>query len=145
MSDTIERFVGPDHFLSNFYPVEIMWEGRTYASSEHLYQAMKAGTEEEMEWVRTAPTAKEAKFRGQRVRATADWGERRIGAMMSTLEAKFDQHPELAARLDATRDAELVEGNTWGDTFWGVDADMGCGENHLGKLLMELRASRREQ
>lgn len=30
------------------------------------------------------------------------------------------------------------EGNTWGDKFWGV-CD-GEGENHLGKLLMEVRA-----
>ncbi len=144
MTDAIERFAGPDRFLSNFYLVEIMWEERVYASSEHLYHAMKAGTEEEREWVRSAPTAKEAKFRGRRVRAMADWGERRIGAMRSALEAKFGQHPGLAAKLDETGDARLVEGNTWGDMFWGVDTETGRGENHLGELLMELRASRRQ-
>lgn len=143
-NDTIDRFAGPDRFLSNFYLAEIMWEGKPYPSSEHLYQAMKAGTEEEREWVRTAPTAREAKFRGQRVRATADWNERRIGAMRLVLEAKFDQHPDLAAKLDGIGDASLVEGNTWGDTFWGVDTETGQGENHLGELLMELRASRRK-
>ncbi len=144
MPDTIERFAGPDYFLSNFYRAEIMWEGRAYPSSEHLYQAMKAGTEEEREWVRAAPTMREAKFRGQKVRATADWYERRIGAMRSVLEAKFGQHPDLADKLDETGDAELVEGNTWGDMFWGVDTETGQGENHLGRLLMELRAGRRE-
>jgi len=142
-NDMIERFAGPDRFLSNFYLAEIMWEGKPYPSSEHLYQAMKAGTEEEREWVRTSPTVKEAKFRGQKIRATADWSERRISAMRSVLEAKFDQHPDLAANLDGTGGAELVEGNTWGDTFWGVDTDTGRGENHLGRLLMELRAGRR--
>lgn len=142
--DTIERFAGPDRFLSNFHRAEIMWEGKPYPSSEHLYQAMKAGTEEEREWVRSAPTMREAKFRGQRVRVTADWNERRIGAMRSTLDAKFDQHPDLATKLDGTGDAELVEGNTWGDTFWGVDVNTGQGENHLGRLLMELRTRRRE-
>jgi len=141
--DTIEKFAGPDRFLSNFYHAEIVWDGRSYPSSEHLYQAMKAGTEEEREWVRTAPTVREAKFRGQKIRATADWGERRVDAMRSALEAKFDQNPDLGAKLDVTKDAGLVEGNTWGDTFWGVDINTGRGENHLGRLLMELRARRR--
>lgn len=42
--------------------------------------------------------------------------------------------------LIATGDAILREGNHWGDRFWGVDARTGEGENHLGRLLMELRA-----
>jgi predicted NAD-dependent protein-ADP-ribosyltransferase YbiA (DUF1768 family) len=32
---------------------------------------------------------------------------------------------------------ELIEGNWWGDTYWGVCN--GVGENHLGKLLMKIR------
>lgn len=31
----------------------------------------------------------------------------------------------------------LIEGNDWGDTFWGmVDGE---GENNLGKILMRVR------
>jgi hypothetical protein len=33
----------------------------------------------------------------------------------------------------------LVEGNRWGDQFWGVDLRTGLGENHLGKILMKVR------
>lgn len=36
-----------------------------------------------------------------------------------------------------TGDEELVEGNTWGDTFWGVCK--GKGRNELGKILMKVR------
>jgi predicted NAD-dependent protein-ADP-ribosyltransferase YbiA (DUF1768 family) len=39
--------------------------------------------------------------------------------------------------LAATSPAELIEGNTWHDTFWGV-CD-GIGENNLGRLLMKIR------
>ena len=39
--------------------------------------------------------------------------------------------------LLATDDMEIIEGNVWGDTFWGV-CD-GKGENNLGKVLMEVR------
>lgn len=36
-----------------------------------------------------------------------------------------------------TGDAELIEGNSWGDTFWGECN--GIGENNLGKILMKIR------
>lgn len=32
---------------------------------------------------------------------------------------------------------DIVEHNTWNDTFWGVCN--GTGENHLGEILMDLR------
>ena len=32
---------------------------------------------------------------------------------------------------------ELIEGNVWNDTFWGVCN--GKGHNHLGKILMKVR------
>lgn len=41
-----------------------------------------------------------------------------------------------------TGEAELIEGNTWGDKFWGAvwDKELGwVGQNWLGKLLMEER------
>ena len=47
----------------------------------------------------------------------------------------------LRAKLLATGDAELIEGNYWHDTFWGMCN--GKGENHLGRLLMEVRSELR--
>jgi hypothetical protein len=41
-------------------------------------------------------------------------------------------------KLLATEYVELIEGNNWGDTFFGVCN--GEGENWLGRLLMNLRA-----
>ena len=43
----------------------------------------------------------------------------------------------LALRLVETGTEELVEGNDWGDTYWGVCK--GTGKNMLGKILMEVR------
>ena len=45
----------------------------------------------------------------------------------------------LKALLLATGDAELQEGNTWNDTFWGVSSKTGKGKNTLGKILMKVR------
>jgi predicted NAD-dependent protein-ADP-ribosyltransferase YbiA (DUF1768 family) len=57
--------------------------------------------------------------------------------MWEILQAKFAQHPDLVAKLIATEDEEIVEGNTWNDKFWGV-CD-GEGMNHLGIMLMAIR------
>jgi len=43
----------------------------------------------------------------------------------------------LAQKLVDTGARDLIEGNTWGDTFWGISG--GKGENNLGKLLINQR------
>ena len=68
-----------------------------------------------------------------------DWESVRLSVMARVVGAKFMQNPNLAVRLVATGMMPLVEGNIWGDTFWGVDARTGNGENHLGKILMNVR------
>ena len=50
---------------------------------------------------------------------------------------KVYQNDDLADCLVDTGDQPLIEGNTWGDRFWGVCG--GTGMNHLGRLLMEVR------
>ena len=62
--------------------------------------------------------------------------------MKRLLKMKF-AIPELKEMLLATGDEELVEGNYWRDTIWGV-CD-GVGENHLGKMLMEIREDLRNE
>ena len=59
--------------------------------------------------------------------------------MTNIVFEKFQQNPLLAKRLLETGDCMLQEGNYWKDLFWGVDLKTGEGENHLGKILMELR------
>ena len=57
--------------------------------------------------------------------------------MKEIVTAKFEQNELLRQRLKETGTAYLIEGNTWGDTFWGkVDSK---GENHLGLILMDVR------
>ncbi len=56
--------------------------------------------------------------------------------MLEVVRAKFRVNV-LAEKLLATGDDELVEHNTWDDSFWGTCN--GEGENHLGKILMKVR------
>ena len=58
--------------------------------------------------------------------------------MESILRVKFSDD-KLKNKLIDTYPAELIEGNTWNDKFWGVDINTSIGENNLGKILMKLR------
>lgn len=139
---TIDKFEGKYYFLSNFFLATIVYEGKEYASSEHLFQALKTLSEEEREWVRSASTPAEAKRRGKKVKKQKNWHNIRKGVMKDVLRLKFGQNPELATKLKATQNATLIEGNWWGDTDWGV-CD-GIGDNMLGKLLEEVREELKE-
>ena len=76
---------------------------------------------------------------GRRVKLRPDWEQVKVGLMEEIVRAKFTQNEELKRLLLATGDKRLAEGNTWGDTFWGVDLRTGQGENHLGRILMKVR------
>ena len=59
--------------------------------------------------------------------------------MYELIDDKFRRNVELKRKLIGTGNIELIEGNTWKDTFWGVYK--GKGRNELGKILMEIRAT----
>ena len=131
-------------FMSNFYEAEVAYGGLTYGSAEAAFQAQKCMTEDEkLPFTQVRPSR--SKGMGRRVKLRPDWEEVKVGIMEEIVRAKFDQHPELAERLLATGDKQLIEGNTWGDTCWGVDTRTGQGENHLGKILMKIREELRSK
>lgn len=140
----IDRFRGGFRFLSNFeiVPDGVELDGYRYATVEHAYQAAKTLDAQQREDIRLAPTAAVAKRLGRRADLRPDWDAIKIDVMHRLLWQKF-QDPLLRTQLLATADVELIEGNDWGDRFWGCTYgghDRGwVGENHLGKLLMALR------
>ena len=77
-----------------------------------------------------------AKRLGRKVALRPDWEEKKLAIMKELLEQKF-RYFELRHQLLSTGDAELGGGNQQGDGFWGQVK--GEGENHLGRLLMEVR------
>jgi ribA/ribD-fused uncharacterized protein len=138
----IDSFSGPHRFLSNFFLCSIEYEGMVYPSTEHAYQAAKTTNSALRAALFTDGDAKQAKHRGYGVPLRPDWDRLRIGVMLDLLRIKFSI-PALRDKLLATCDAELIEGNHWGDRFWGVCN--GVGENHLGKLLMQIREEKRKE
>ncbi len=141
----INKFDGPFAFLSNFYHSPIIYEGLEYPTVEHAFQAAKTLDIDERRYIAVLPTPGAAKRAGRNVHLRKDWEDIKIDVMRECLKEKF-KDPELFASLLATGDRELIEGNCWHDNFWGVcscERSQGQGQNHLGKLLMELRTELR--
>lgn len=132
----ISDFSGEYQWLSNFYACRVMYDGVTYPSTENAYQAAKFEDDDfRARFVNISFAA--AKKLGRSPGMVANWDGIKLQVMEKLLRQKFAPGSELAQKLLATGDEELVEGNWWNDTYWGVCR--GIGENNLGKLLMKLR------
>lgn len=135
----IESFQGEHRWLSNFWPVTVLYEGHLYPSVENAYQAAKLPPSQRGQF--RSCTAGQAKRLGRQGQIRSDWEQSKLRVMEQLIAQKFVAGSDLAEKLLATGDAEIIEGNTWGDTFWGVCR--GKGENNLGKLLMARRGDLR--
>lgn len=140
----IDSFDGKYRFLSNFAPCNepIFYEGVAYATTEHAYQAAKTLDKDLRNQIKQCKHAGQAKRLGKKVPIRKDWDDIKLKVMADLLKQKFRKGSFLGHMLDSTGDATLIEGNTWGDTFWGVCNEVGT--NYLGRLLMVLRQRNRE-
>lgn len=139
MSDkVIDKFCDYYAFLSNFYEAPVWVFGRHFRNNEAAFQAAKCPERME-EFCDLNPSA--AKRLGRSVRIRGDWEDVKYQVMWAVCFAKFLQNTDLREKLLATGDAHLIEGNTWGDTTWGVCN--GEGENWLGSILESVRETLR--
>lgn len=137
----IDSFKGGDYdFLSNFHYVPVYLEGFLYRSVEHAYVAAKTEDIELRKQIAVCSSPGLVKKMGRSLTLRRDWDSIRIPVMRGLIRQKFSpfDHHDLAMKLIETFPHELVEGNWWGDKFWGVCK--GEGENNLGKLLMNRRS-----
>jgi ribA/ribD-fused uncharacterized protein len=136
--DVINDFRGAYRWLSNFHMCEVHHENMVYPSTEHAYQAAKTNDlAARLPFCGHDLSCGEARRAGQRLVVRRDWNCHRLTVMYSVVVDKFTRHEDLKRMLVATGSAQLVEGNTWGDQFWGV-CD-GKGYNSLGLILMMVR------
>ena len=137
MTEPIDEFCGKYFFLSNFYPAPVEYQGYRFKNNEAAFQAAKC-PERMLDFCDLTPNR--AKRLGRKVPLRHDWEIVKYDVMYEVCMAKFTQNPDLLSKLLSTGDAELIEGNTWGDRVWGVDMYRCIGENHLGKILMRVRS-----
>lgn len=131
----IDSFRGEYHFLSNFYETPVCVYGIKYPNAEAAFQAQKCVLPEEAEAFKTM-SPQMAKRYGRMVQLKPNWEQIKDSIMLTVVRAKF-KNPVLKDLLLNTGAAELIEGNRWGDTYWGVCN--GKGKNRLGEILMTVR------
>jgi len=154
----IERFRGPNFYLSNMYPLDT-WiktdQGILVPTSEHAYQAAKFLDPRIHKLVaRTRRMLGDERIRADGIAAKEiaevcegfgmelrpDWEVAKRGIMLEIVRRKFIHNPDIAEKLMNTDNEEIVEGNDWGDRYWGVDPiGSDNGENHLGRIHMQIR------
>ena len=133
----ITEFKGPYRFLSNFHFCKFEWEGMTWVTAEHAFQAAKTEHMDVRARIQAAPTPSAARKLGRQIQLRSQWDKMRVGFMREIVRAKFTQSALLSQAVIATYPAHLEEGNTWNDKFWGVCK--GKGKNMLGTILMDIR------
>ena len=132
----IDSFHGEYAVLSNYYDSPIFYDGILYPTVEHAFQAAKTTVFIQRIIIANKKTPGQAKCAGRKVTLRDNWDDIKLYIMKELIILKFT-NPKLKSALLNTKDAELIERNTWNDTYWGICN--GIGENHLGKILMEVR------
>lgn len=141
----ILQFQGEYRWLSNFWPCIIEYKNLVYPSVEHFYVAMKTLDVNLREDIRLTDKAGDVKRMGKHIILRDDWDNIKLDVMRYAITKKYSiNNPTLMNKLLATGDVYIQEGNTWNDTFWGVNLKTGIGENNLGKLIMEHREKLKE-
>ena len=137
----INKFRGSNYFLSNFYEAPVKYLGMSYSNNEAAFQSAKVlntkYANQRITFTHLRPN--EAKRKGSNVVLRADWEKVKDQVMYDIVKAKFSNNADLKQKLLDTGTAELIEGNTWGDTYWGYDIRQKRGKNKLGKILMKVR------
>lgn len=132
------------NWFSNMLPLDRPFRYRLYyqfaefKTVENFYQAMKANSDYEFLQIAAMPPFKAKSYWRNRTPYPLDEQDK-LGIMYYGLKQKFAPGTSWYKKLMATGDEEIVEWNNWGDRYWGIDVRDNKGENHLGKLLMNIR------
>jgi len=138
-------------FLSNFWNFEtpmhkvIFLNGQPisviFKTSESFYMAMKTDNPLLRIKIANCKNGAEAKKIGRSLELREDWEDIKLDVMLYAIRYKFSlANPNLRQKLLATEDSYLQEANWWDDKIWGVCMKTGEGENHLGRVLMQVRS-----
>lgn len=117
-------------------------------SVEHYFQACKASSQEDFQWILLSRTAKIARRRGgpvgeghRRIRLRSDWHLVKGAVMRFACRVKFER-PGFREALRETGARPLVEDGECNYEWGGRDANGGYdGGNLLGLILMEVRST----
>ncbi len=136
------NFRGSFEFLSNLYvsKSQIHINGFVFHNAESAFQSFKC-LDRQHEFEKLSP--KDAKRLGRNVLLRDDWDLVKDDVMYDILCHKFKDNYSLKNALLNTKDSHIIEGNNWGDTYWGICKNIGY--NKLGEILMKIREEVRNE
>lgn len=134
----IISFDGDERYLSNFYqlPEPVFLDGMEFYTVEAAYQAAKTFNPE-FRRAMSRMTPGKSKTAGRALIIRHDWEEVKYTIMKDLVTQKFNTEPFRTNLMETHKHIIIIEGNHWGDIYWGMSG--GIGENHLGKIIMEIR------
>lgn len=136
----INSFRGYHAWLSNMYECDIEFMGHKFKSVENAYMFAKRPSDSD--WLQKCLELSpgDIKKASRLIVVREDWENVKLSLMYELLKKKFTKEPFRTDLLN-TRGENIVEGNRWNDTFWGVDikSNPNVGENWLGRLIMDIR------
>ena len=136
---------GPYWFLSPLaaFPIRMIVDGRefTFPSVEHYYQAMKFyANDTRFNTILNMKNPDDARLVTKtpeyKINRRADFDKQKFEIMERGLRAKFNQNPDAAKMLISTGDAVLIKSCP---VCYKCGFGIGCGENRIGKTLMQIR------
>lgn len=132
----IERLAGEYIYLSTIFLAPCVYDGVTYRTAEHAFQAARLDSTELRNKIKIITSPFDVKSFAKSLPPRRGWGTLRLKAMEEILTSKFSD-TVLAQKLLSTGHQEIVHENNWKDVYWGKFN--GVGANHLGVLLMKVR------
>jgi len=127
------------YIFSNFSSFQLEWKGELWPTSEHVYHSEKFDDKDLKERIRNTRSAHDSLKLAQenKDKYRKNWDEVKLKIMKEILHAKVAQHHYVKKKLLDSGNRELIE-DSWRDSYWGWGPNKD-GENHLGKLWMEVR------
>ncbi|MFC2176122.1 NADAR family protein [Bacteroidota bacterium] len=135
-------------WLGNMSPYPIEYDGKTWRTSEALFQALRFEDEEIREIIRGEKSPMGAKMKAKKhkeLMSVIPMSEKDVENMKMCVKLKIDQHENIRFRLKATGTSKIIEdiGKRNGERhkFWGAKKVDGkwIGDNVMGKIWMEFR------
>lgn len=132
----ITKFRGDYNFLSTMYECDIRWLDLDFDCLESAIAASMTLDRDIQELIATMEVEKVQQL-SKVFDVRDDWDDIKIPVVTKLTEIKFTSNIGLYNRLLATGGMEIIEGNDFYETFWGMCN--GEGRNEYGKILMRLR------
>ena len=138
----------PFGWLGNMSPYPILYNGKTWRTSESLFQAMRFENEDIIEAIRLEKSPMGAKMKAKKYKdqmIIEPQSHEDVDLMVLCINLKLEQHSGLKKQLLDTKESIIIEDVTsrpgGSGLFWGAKriGDKWSGHNILGKIWMDAR------